>query len=236
MKELTVVFKGTYPGTGVPVTTTVAMKLAEDSQLGPYYWGAFTPRNCCADPYMLTLEVTGKDAGPHYSKRQPSGEALDASPATMAHVNINSPTFAWLDYTAGSDTTHTIIVARFAWRLDIQPLHLVIDRTVSRGAGELVVQLEQQHWDCQWEPTWGTPNCPVEWRLKPDISLQGSPTGPAAPDSFGIEIMRELRYAGIKLRITAAARAKAGTYVLDIEYTLGDPAKTYTLQIAFDVV
>jgi hypothetical protein len=235
MKELLVVVQGSYPGKG-PFAVAVTMQQAEDSQLGAYYWGSFTPRNCCADPYMLTLEVTGKDAGPHDNKRKPCGDTLDAKPNTMAYVDIHSASFAWLDYTPDADTCHTVMVDRFAWRLDILPLHLVIDRTRSRGTGELSVQIEQQYWDCQWEPTWGRPTCPVEWNLKPDITFLGAATTPAAPETFGIEIRRELRHAAIKLAIKAGARAQAGSYVLEIEYTLGDPSATHTLQIGFDIV
>ena len=57
---------------------------------------------------MVTLEIAGKDHGPHYAARNHAGDILDGDPATIAKVDINSPNFNWVGYSPGNDTNHEV--------------------------------------------------------------------------------------------------------------------------------
>jgi hypothetical protein len=235
MRDARLRVTGKYPGKATPIAIDVEMRMATDSATGPYYWGYFSPRNCCKDPYQLTLEISGEDAGPHFTQRQSSGGAVDAEPGTMARIDIASSSFEWKDYSPGTDKHHAVMVSAFDWRLDISPQPLVIPAFQRHGA-ELSIQLEQRFWDCQWEPGWGSSACAVEWKLVEAIKcLTTMRTGPAI--DFGLVITQDLRHHGVKLRIQPKARgAKAGVYQVRVEYTLGEPPATHVATATFQIV
>lgn len=239
MTEVRLHVTGKKPGTSTLIDIEVKMEQAEDDILGPYYWGYFTPRNCCKDPYMLTLQISGRDAGPHFDKRPHSGAEVDAEPATMARVDINSGDFHWMDYAPGVDSHHTIMVSAFNWQLTVDPQPLTIASFSTGGA--LEVELRQRYWDCQWEPTWDIPTCPVEWKLDDDITYLATMT-PASPAYFGLTITKEVKHNGLKLRIEPETqlqkprRVPLGVYQVHIEYTLGEPPESRTITPTFEIV
>ncbi len=90
------------------VNIQVAMQPGDDSDVGRYYWGWLHPVNWGDDAQMVTLEIAGKDHGPHYAARNHAGDILDGDPATIAKVDINSPNFNWVGYSPGNDTNHEV--------------------------------------------------------------------------------------------------------------------------------
>jgi hypothetical protein len=92
------------------VNFDVAMQPSDDPGVGRYYWGSFYPVNWGDNAEDVTLEIAGKDHGPHYAGRSHAGNVLQSDPAKIARIDINSPNFDWMGYSPGDDTNHEVTV------------------------------------------------------------------------------------------------------------------------------
>ena len=79
-----------------------------DDEMGDYYWGSFNPSNQWENKYSLTMEIYGRDASPHFSKRFPSGDEIASDPATIAQVNTEDSFYSFTNYIPGIDRNHKI--------------------------------------------------------------------------------------------------------------------------------
>jgi len=84
----------------------VKLQIADDPQIGKYYWGSIKLKNETDVILQYQIIVNGKDASAHYKNRyaidgtlSPSGEDLDADPSIKPTVNTDHPLcFPWENY------------------------------------------------------------------------------------------------------------------------------------------
>jgi len=227
MRNPTVRLTGNRPDFG-PLNINVPLNEAVDSQLGPYYWGTFMVGNCGKDPYQLTLHVTGKDAGPHYNGRNPSGSEIDKDPATLARVDITTPDLRWTQYTPGEDTLHSMTVPIPVWDISVTPAgSFVLNTVLRRDEHVKVLDISQLSWDCHWEPFPGLITCDVLWELDSDVSVttpRGTVSGPWADFGVEISLAPNPRGSGMLLRVVANHKSQPGHYTLTVRcaYSMHD--------------
>ncbi len=243
MGKIELKVKPKYPAPGIQAEETPTLTLAEDEDLGYYYWGSFQPKNCGKDPYILTFEVTAEDAGPHLASRTASGKDLDSKPATIAMADSTkaSSYYPFSGYEPGADSNHEIWVEAFQWSLAVNPQSQSL--TVTEGAkkeAEYVLEVRQRNWDCHWEEKYGPPSCAVTWTLQKNIKLTtaaGAETG--EPKELGLKIDLYTRTIG-KATLTAtpiSKRLKSATYEIYVDYSVAESPNpktgtvTLTLQL-----
>jgi len=219
---------GTYPLTGKPIDMKIKLKLAQDNDVGQYYWGSFNPHNCSDDPYTLTLIIQGKDGAAHLAQRKPSGDEIDAKPATIARVDASlPPTYPWKDYEPGPDVNHKIQIPPAEWKLMVNPSGLLAISPQREGKGEVTLQIKQKAWDCQWEPYWGPVTCPVRWELSQNVTKLGKQLQTGSWEDFNFQVQLIVHRSGdAKLVITPDWQMYTpGRYELKVLYEVGEPPK-----------
>jgi len=232
------------PRTGQPIDHTVNLVRADDDD-GPYYWGEYTPHNCCSDAYLLTLTVDGEDTLAHLAGR--SGSKLDPDPAKTAQVNADSGhPFSWQagSYIPGADTNHQIWVDAYKGaKLVVTPARLEIDVSAADPSADALLAVKQQARKCNWEIREALTNCPVTWELVPKVSkdieiVRGGIVIPGQyteiPAVFGLQVDLTASPTGtarVAVRVTKAGRDTAGTYTIKVNYTINTGLLPSTSQI-----
>jgi hypothetical protein len=89
----------------------VSLREGETSDGKPYYFGIIPQTICTDTERTYDIVIRAWDNSAHLASRTPSGEEIDANPATVALVDTDSDSFPLINYEPGPDTYHHLRLA-----------------------------------------------------------------------------------------------------------------------------
>jgi len=104
----------------------ISLREGETSDGKPYYFGIIPQTICTDTERTYDIVIRAWDNSAHLASRTPSGEEIDANPATVALVDTDSDSFPLINYEPGPDTRHHLRIApalySIAVSLDSRPI------------------------------------------------------------------------------------------------------------------